>query len=172
MPYDRPDGCDRIMTARKFPWGASGDESSSPADTRGFFGKISGRGVPAPGGTPPPSSTASSKQALLLLQNFEQSGRGWFWSTDDEGRITYLSDSVCEILGGPGSALIGSPFVDLFCQGEEAASHQRTLPFILTKQSKFDDLPLQAATSGDGEIWWAVSGKPYFDSSKKFTGYR
>ena len=172
MLDNRPDGYDRIMTARKFPWGASGDDSSSPADARGFFGKISGRSSPAPSGSSPPSTTASSKQALLLLQNFEESGRGWFWSTDDEGRINYLSDSVCELLGRPGSALIGSPFVDLFCQGEEAASHQRTLPFILTKQSKFDDLPLQAATSGESEIWWAVSGKPYFTSGKKFAGYR
>ncbi len=160
------------MTARKFPWGASGDDSSSPADSRGFFGKISGLGAPAPSASAPGSSPTSSRQALLLLQNFEESGRGWFWSTDDEGRITYLSDSVCEVLGRPASALIGSPFTDLFGQGEEAASHQRTLPFILTKQSKFDDLPLQAATSGEDEIWWAVSGKPFFQSGKQFAGYR
>lgn len=160
------------MTVRKFPWGASGDDSSSAADSRGFFSKISGINTAKPGAPPPPTSSATSKQALLLLQNFEESGRGWFWSTDDEGRITYLSDSVCELLGRPASSLIGSQFADLFCQGEEAASHQRTLPFILTKQSKFDDLPLQAATSDDEEIWWAVSGKPYFHSGNQFAGYR
>lgn len=160
------------MTAKKFPWAASGDDGSSPADPRGFFGRISGRGVPAPITPAPVSSSASSKQALLLLQNFEESGRGWFWSTDDEGRITYLSESVCELLGRSSADLIGSPFTDLFSQGEEAASHQRTLPFILTKQSKFDDLPLQAAISDENEIWWAVSGKPYFSSGKQFAGYR
>ena len=160
------------MTTRKFPWGASGDDSSSSADARGFFGKISGRSTQNDGIPAPHTSNASSKQALLLLQNFEESGRGWFWSTDADGRITYLSDSVCELLARPGSALIGSPFANLFCHGEEAASHQRTLPFILTKQSKFDDLPLQAATAGDDEIWWAVSGRPYFASGKQFAGYR
>ncbi len=158
------------MTTRKFPWGTSGDDSSSSVDARGFFGKISGRNGLAVGA--PASPNTSSKQALLLLQNFEESGRGWFWSTDAEGRITYLSNSVCEILGRPASEIIGSHFAGLFCQGEEAASHQRTLPFILTKQSKFDDLPLQAAKADEQEIWWAVSGRPYFHSAKKFAGYR
>ena len=160
------------MTTKKFPWGASEDGKASAADVRGFFGKISGRNAPSNESFAPISSQANPKQALLLLQNFEESGRGWFWSTDDDGKITYLSHSVCELIGRPQLSMIGSPFAELFCQGEEAASHQRTLPFILTKQSKFDDLPLQAATSGDDEIWWAVSGKPYFNSGKKFAGYR
>lgn len=173
MPNDKPVGRDLIMTVKKFPWGASADDSSSSADARGFLGKISGLTASKSGTASPLTSSASSKQALLLLQNFEESGRGWFWSTDADGRVTYLSDSVCELLGRPASELIGSLFVDLFCQGEEAASHQRTLPFILTKQSKFDDLPLQAATSEDaGEIWWAVSGKPFLHSGNQFAGYR
>lgn len=160
------------MTTKKFPWGVSEDGSSSSVDVRGFFGKIATRGSHGTDVAPPANSTATSKQALLLLQNYEESGRGWFWSTDGAGRITYLSASVCELINRPISAIIGSPLVDLFCQGEEAASHQRTLPFILTKQSKFDDLPLQAATSGENEIWWAVSGRPFFSTAEKFAGYR
>lgn len=160
------------MTTKKFPWGTQGDDASSSVDARGFFGKISGRPAPTHLNSPPPSSNTSAKDAVLLLQNFEESGRGWFWSTDAEGRISYLSDSVCRLLGRPASEMIGAQFVDLFCQGEEAASHQRTLPFILTKQSKFDDLPLQAATEDDDEIWWAVSGRPYFQAGKQFAGYR
>lgn len=160
------------MTTKKFSWGASGDDPSSSVDARGFFGKISGRPAPTHLNSPPASSNTSSKDAVLLLQNFEESGRGWFWSTDAKGRISYLSDSVCDLLGRPPVEMIGTQFADLFCQGEEAASHQRTLPFILTKQSKFDDLPLQAATEGEDEIWWAVSGRPYFQADKQFAGYR
>ena len=160
------------MTTRKFPWGATDDGNTSSAEPRGFFGKISGRSAPQAAPPAVNASAASSKQALLLLQNFEQSGRGWFWSTDADGRITYISESVCELLGRSLPELTGSLFAELFCQGEEAASHQRTLPFILTKQSKFDDLPLQAAKEGEDEIWWAVSGKPYFQPANQFAGYR
>lgn len=160
------------MTVRKFPWVPSGGDGSSTSDARGFLDKISGRVTPSAKSLVSGGANTSSKQALLLLQNFEESGRGWFWSTDNEGRITYLSDSVAELLGKPTSAFIGMQFAELFCQGEEAAGHQRTLPFILTKQSKFDDLPLQAATDGENEIWWAVSGKPFYSGSKSFAGYR
>lgn len=158
------------MVTKKFSWGNSGDAAASLDDARGFFGKIGQRSSDKPKGFAP---ATSSREALLLLQNFEESGRGWFWSTDAQGRITYLSDSVCVALGRPLSELLGCPFVELFCQADDAAGNQRSLPFIFTKQSKFDDLPLQAAKpDSDDEIWWAVSGRPFFDGSKTFTGFR
>lgn len=159
------------MVAGKFSWGTSGGSGSSE-DSRGFFAKISQRSGSPAANAVPSSPGASSKDAVLLLKNFEESGRGWFWATDGAGRITYLSDSVCALLGKSAGELIGSSFADLFWQSEEGIGHQRTLPFILTKQSKFDDLPLQAAFEGENEVWWAVSGKPYLDSGGKFAGYR
>jgi PAS domain S-box-containing protein len=137
----------------KFASGRSGDATASAADSRGFFAKISQRSIDRPF-----APAASSKDALLLLKNFEESGRGWFWSTDAEGRITYLSTAICDLLRLQASELIGSPFTDLFDKDDKASDRQRSLPFILTKQSKFDDLPLKAATDSD-EIWWAVSGR-------------
>lgn len=144
------------------------DTQKSVTETRSFFDKLSRNTVPKRGST----AVRSTNQALNLLENFEQSGRGWFWETDAEGRLTYLSDTVCRILNQPVADLIGSAFTDLFRPGEATAQHQRTLPFILTKQSKFDDLPLQAASTGGEEVWWAVSGTPFFEPNKKFAGYR
>ncbi len=113
-----------------------------------------------------------TKQALLLLQNFEESGRGWLWSTDAEGRISFLSEAVCQLLGRPFDDLIGSPFTDLFQKIGSTGNCERTLPFLLTKQSRFDDLPLQAASSAGVEIWWAISGSPVFEANQKFAGFR
>jgi diguanylate cyclase (GGDEF)-like protein/PAS domain S-box-containing protein len=145
--------------------GKSGGANASAADSRGFFAKIAQRGTDRPF-----APAASSKDALLLLKNFEESGRGWFWSTDAEGRITYLSASICEALGRASSDLVGSAFIDLFGKDDDTSDRQRSLPFILTKQSKFDDLPLKAAAEGD-EIWWAVSGRPFFQGDQ-FGGFR
>jgi diguanylate cyclase (GGDEF)-like protein/PAS domain S-box-containing protein len=160
------------MAAKKFSWSNVARSVAPSEDSRDFFGKMSPRGTKTGLGATSTSGGPSSKQAALLLQNFEASGRGWFWSTDAEGRVTYLSDPICECLGRSWSELNGSPLVDLFCKEEEGLGNQRTLPFILTKQSKFDDLSLRAALSGDDEVWWAVSGRPYFDSNNKFCGYR
>ena len=160
------------MAAGKFSW-SGGQGSDSPSESSpGFFSKIASRAVPKSAHLLNNGSGNASRDAMLLLQNFEESGRGWFWSTDAEGKVTYLTDSVCELLGQPLDALIGTSFINLFRQSDDAAGHQRTLPFILRKQSKFDDLPLQAAKPGEDEVWWAVSGKPYFLSTGDFGGYR
>jgi diguanylate cyclase (GGDEF)-like protein len=132
-----------------------------------FFNKLSNRITTQKNITIPLNKT---KEALLLLQNYEETRQGWFWSTDTSGRLTYLTDSIAELLGKKPSDLIGTPFVDLFFRSK-GVTDKRTLPFILTKQTKFDELPLHAAILGD-ERWWAVSGRPQYDSNKNFCGYR
>ena len=117
-----------------------------------------------------PDGFGSPEEAQSLLRNFEESGRGWFWATDALGFLTYLSPPVLTLLKKKPPEILAQPFLNLFSGVEDEAS-QRTLPFILTKQSKFDDLPLQAATDGD-EIWWSVSGRPFRDRAGNFAGYR
>ena len=156
------------MVAKKLSTGVLENRDSAAGGASGFFARMNERVGPKPKSFMP---LASSKAALELLHNFEESKRGWFWSTDSEGRVTYLSEAVCEALGKPHSELIGSVFMELFSKDEEADDNQRTLPFIFTKQSKFDDLALMAA-GGEGEVWWAVSGQPFRNSSGEFIGYR
>lgn len=151
------------MVARKFSWGTNSAKSAElPA--RGLLGKLGQRQQSA-------SPAASSKDALLLLQNFEESGRGWFWSTDAEGRVTYLSNSIGEKLGVATDTLIGKDFAELFLKPEASEDRQRSLAWVLMRQSKFDDLALQAAGT-EADIWWAVSGRPYHDAGGEFAGYR
>jgi diguanylate cyclase (GGDEF)-like protein len=140
----------------------------SPDNSPSFFNKLSSR---LKSQNAVSLASLKTKEALLLLQNYEETRQGWFWSTDQSGSLTYLTESVAELLGKTSSELIGTAFVHLFGSAEGDASRQRTLPFILTKQSKFDDLPLKAA-SLDDERWWAVSGQPQFDQGGNFTGYR
>lgn len=155
------------MVAKKASDRVDLEERPPVAGTRSLFGKLAQHALPNKGST----ISHSLKQALLL-QNVEGSGRGWFWETDAAGCITYLSEPLCKLFGRPMNELIGSSFAELFEKVETADHHQRTLPFILTKQSKFNDLPLQAANSVGEEIWWAVSGTPYFQASGKFAGFR
>jgi len=112
-----------------------------------------------------------TREALRLLQYYEESRQGWFWSTDAKGRLTYITEAVARLAGRTGTDLLGTPFTDLFMPADSSGEHQRTLPFLLTRQSKFDKLPLRAAVDGE-ERWWAVSGRPHFDDSGKFAGYR
>jgi diguanylate cyclase (GGDEF)-like protein/PAS domain S-box-containing protein len=156
------------MAAKKFGWGDQDDAPSASDGSGGLFGRL--RSAPK-ADKPPVLPRLNTRDASLLLQNFEESGRGWFWSTNAQGNLTYLSASVCATLGKDLSELAGSPLVELFYPPLPGNDQQRTLQFILTKQTKFDDLPLQARCMGD-EVWWAVSGRAYHDSAGNFSGYR
>jgi len=135
---------------------------------RGFFGKIGARRA-----TPraEPGAALAAADALLLVRNYEESGQGWFWSTDAKGRLTYITDSVAQLMGRTGGTLLGTPLVELFLPVDSHGERQRTLPFLLTRQSRFDELPLRSAFEGD-DRWWAISGCPQFDGGGKFAGYR
>ncbi|MBU3992819.1 MAG: EAL domain-containing protein [Alphaproteobacteria bacterium] len=116
--------------------------------------------------------TGAEQQALLLLRDYEESGQGWFWSTDAQGQITYISESVASAIGCNRDELLGKPFYNLFTLEREAGDQSsRTLPLILSATKSFSDLPIRAAAGG-AEIWWTISGRPQFDAQQQFTGYR
>src|SRR3546814_13056893 len=71
----------------------SGDRGQDDADEaqRGFFGLIGSRIGKQRGEA---AANLHTHDALLLLRNYEESGQGWFWSTDATGRLTYLTASV------------------------------------------------------------------------------
>jgi diguanylate cyclase (GGDEF)-like protein/PAS domain S-box-containing protein len=147
----------------------SGDrEEDVEAGQGGFFGMLGARIGKQRGDA---AINLHTREALALLRNYEESGQGWFWSTDAKGRLTYITDSVARLMGRTSGALLGTPLVGLFQPADSHGERQRTLPFLLTRQSRFEELPLRSAFEGD-DRWWAISGRPQFDGAGKFAGYR
>ncbi len=107
----------------------------------------------------------------MLLKNFEESCKGWFWSTDDLGQLIYLSDRISRLLCDEPDKLLGTAFTDLFVRADDATAARERLPFILSRHANFEKLILQTTNAGD-ERWWEVSGCPQFDAAGNFTGYR
>lgn len=117
------------------------------------------------------SVESNSEEALLLLRTFEASAQGWFWSVDAEGQLTYISESVAELLGASAGGLLGQKFSEIFAQADDDLTGRRTLALFLAKRSQFEKIVLCPAQM-DVERYWAVSGTPQFDNSKRFIGYR
>ncbi len=112
------------------------------------------------------------QQAILLLHDYESSGLGWFWSSDGEGRITYISDCVVSQLGCDRSSLIGSQIQGLFVlERDQEDAVERTLPLIFSARKTFSDLQVRAALE-DKEVWWSISGRPQIAPDGTFLGYR
>ncbi|WP_233997137.1 EAL domain-containing protein [Porphyrobacter sp. HT-58-2] len=106
-----------------------------------------------------------------ILRSFEETGQGWFWETDRRGLITYISPKAAMVLGKSSDEVCGQPLSEIVDPTQGAADAERTLAFHLSARSAFQDVEVRAATSGD-ERWWALAGRPVYDSYKNFCGFR
>src|SRR3954452_11400372 len=114
-----------------------------------------------------------SSRADALLDEFETSGKGWFWETGREGKLSYISDSVARGLGRGPADLIDRPFTDLISSensSDGGAPSERTLGFYLSSHVAFQDLIVRAKTKN--ETWWSISGRPVHDEIGRFFGFR
>ena len=106
------------------------------------------------------------RHAVALCHAYENLGLGAFWSTDADGRITYLSAGAREPLCGE-ALPTGQLLTDLFVSGE--GEGERTLRFALARRTRFDRLA--ARSEGHGRPrWWSISGEAQF-SGETFTGF-
>lgn len=111
-------------------------------------------------------------RAEEILNDFEQTGQGWFWETDRRGGLVYVSATVAAVLGVKPQKLLGRHLADLFQPDIAGQESERTLAFHLNARSAFTDLALRAATREEEERWWSVSGRPLYDSFGNFLGFR
>lgn len=109
---------------------------------------------------------------LRLFRNYESMDLGWFWATDAEGQITYISEGAARSLGTTSESLIGRELVSLFKNpnDEADAERRRTMPFQMARQARFDAIPLLVDIIGE-ERWWALSGQPTRDAKGSFSGF-
>ncbi|WEK47256.1 MAG: EAL domain-containing protein [Candidatus Andeanibacterium colombiense] len=106
-----------------------------------------------------------------ILNDYEDTGQGWFWETDRRGALTYVSHTVAQVLGfAKPEALLGKAFTDLFDLEAGGQEGERTLTFHLSARSSFQELAVRAAARE--ERWWSVSGRPVYDGFGNFVGYR
>jgi diguanylate cyclase (GGDEF)-like protein len=110
--------------------------------------------------------------AARMLELFEGSGKGWFWQTDREGGLTYLSPGVADRLGFAGDEWVGTLFTSLVASdaGGVTGGSERSLHFYFSSQASFVDTLVRA--NAEEEIWWSLSGQPITDEVGRFFGYR
>lgn len=115
---------------------------------------------------------ANPDRVLVLAKEYEKSGLGWFWETDVEGRVTYLSPQIAELFGKTAAELSGIAFHTLFVtdQGGDGSS-PRNFSLLFGGRKRFDGLVARAAIESN-ELYWTLSGRPVFDEESRFIGYR
>jgi diguanylate cyclase (GGDEF)-like protein len=122
--------------------------------------------------TVPQPLPESAERASRLLDDFEQSGSGWFWETNADGMLSYVSASLVQALGREESQLIGHRFEELLLVEDEASegTQRPTIGFHLSARFPFSGVTV--SPNGHKELCWSVSGRPVFDGVGRFLGFR
>ena len=113
-----------------------------------------------------------AKKALNFVDEFENSGRGWFWETDSLGTLSYVSRQLAEDFQSQPEALLGRKFTDLLSvdHASESMEERKTLGFHLSARFPFSDVVVRPASEED--VHWSLSGNPIFDERGRFLGFR
>ena len=118
------------------------------------------------------AANQDSDRARRLVADFEESGSGWFWETNADGMLTYVSEPLAKALDRERPALIGRRFEELLLvedsQVDEAG--RPALGFHLT--SRFPFANVLVAPDGRKDLCWSLSGRPRFDEVGRFLGFR
>ncbi|MCY7279736.1 MAG: EAL domain-containing protein, partial [Sphingomonas bacterium] len=112
-------------------------------------------------------------KALHFVNEFENSGRGWFWETNSQGTLSYVSQQLADDFKTDPETLLGRQFTTLLsvdASPEGGIGEERTLGFHLSARFPFSEVIVRAATNDD--VHWSLSGNPVFDDNGRFMGFR
>ncbi len=116
------------------------------------------------------AANMSNDDKLAMLDELERSGLGWFWSTDAEGNLTYLSGTIADRIEISMDDLIGYPLPTLFAaQGGDGRTQSVALK--LGSRKAFSNLSV-APSRGGSDVVIRLSGRPSFSANGKFEGFR
>ncbi len=105
------------------------------------------------------------------LRDISEAAGEYIWELDTEGRFTFLSNKVKEVLGHAPEDLTGVRFLDPV-EPEDVAWMQPWFDRQWRLGLPFRDIEFRSRTRGRRLIWQRVSGVPVFDTEGTLMGYR
>jgi PAS domain S-box-containing protein len=95
----------------------------------------------------------------------------WLWELDPDGRFSFVSERVSEVLGYAPASMLGRLPSD-FMPAEGVARISDTFLACIRQQQAFNDIEA-TFRHHDGQLChMSISGLPVFDESGRFVGYR
>ncbi|HUO91049.1 MAG TPA: PAS-domain containing protein [Rhizomicrobium sp.] len=114
---------------------------------------------------------ASAEAAQIRMADFAKTASDWFWESDAEGCLTYLSERFATATGVSAASRMGARRYDLTRSLDpENASWDEHLRAVAARRP-FRNF-IQTVRFAHGTKHLSVSGKPLFDREGCFVGYR
>jgi PAS domain S-box-containing protein len=112
------------------------------------------------------------RETQSRFHDFALTSSDWFWETDSDHRLAYLSEEIRGFSRDP-NRNIGRTRWDLAADVETEAEKWREHMARLDRHEPFRDFVYTLKPAdGRGEMIVSVSGKPVFDAAGRFAGYR
>ncbi|MSO77024.1 MAG: hypothetical protein EXQ87_08955 [Alphaproteobacteria bacterium] len=110
------------------------------------------------------------RQNEQKFRDYAEIASDWFWSTDRELAFDYFSQRFSATANFQPSTLTGESGGGLAWVGPVDMPEQFTAS--LDARQSFKDILYRYTDRGGRLQWWRMSGKPFFDRSGVFAGYR
>lgn len=115
----------------------------------------------------------------LLLRDFEDAACDWLWETDEDGRLTHVSDRFAKATQREANSLFGMTFAEILGPStssltkdvKQSAIGQPSLSVLMERRLPFRDFEVCLQVAGE-IVWWSLTGKPKFAAQQVFEGYR
>ncbi len=108
---------------------------------------------------------ADAEAARARMADWAEAANDWFYELDADLRFAYLSEGFERNTGIKIAGLLGRPCSEI-AQGADA------LLSALSARESFREIRIPAATPAGAELHLALSGKPIFEPSGRFCGFR
>ena len=106
------------------------------------------------------------------FRDYAEVASDWYWEMNADNRIVYMSERIYDIMNVPAGTVIDFDGVQMIRDSAvEPAQRDECLAAIAAHQP-FRGLRLRFISTGGGEGFAAISGKPKFDEAGVFSGYR
>ncbi len=115
----------------------------------------------------------SSRQAeiiALLLREFETGSSDWIWETGPDGRLTYVSDRMAQILERDRDRLVGATLMQAAGRARRAGTW-RQVAQKMAGQATLHEILVPVSTR-KGTMWWQITARALFAADGTFRGYR
>ncbi|WP_066656584.1 MULTISPECIES: putative bifunctional diguanylate cyclase/phosphodiesterase [unclassified Sphingomonas] len=114
---------------------------------------------------------APRSSAHDILGSVETLRTNWFWSTDADGRISYISEWLAEQLTTSGDGLIHRELTDMFRAEGLATDANGSIGYAMARRKAFRAMNVRSPIDPEERIW-TISGTPQLDASGMFIGFR
>lgn len=106
------------------------------------------------------------------ISQISEYAQSFFWEIDNEGRYTYVSEVVEQILGIDYTQILHVRRLFDFPENGVDLTKKNTTLDIFNKKKHFTDFEFQCTSKSGKDKWLMLSGFPIYDDNGMFAGYR